>query len=141
MSVNPGVICIAKPGEDLCGDGWMYEGMSDRGLYSTVDGLGHGPLAAEASVAAVTSIRQNITGSPAEQIERAHGALRSTRGAAMAVAEILYEQGLVRFAGIGNVSASIVQGQETRSMVSQNGIVGHQVRRVTEYSIHGPSRR
>ena len=51
----------------------------------------------------------------------------------MAVAEILYDQGLVRFAGIGNVSAVTIQGEVARNMVSHNGIVGHQMRRVTEF--------
>ena len=54
-------------------------------------------------------------------------------GVEIAVAEILHDQQLVKFVGIGNIMASVYQAGGTRSMVSQNGILGHQIRRVTEF--------
>ena len=59
--------------------------------------------AARAAVAILTEYRAKA---PAEIIERAHDALRSTRGAALAVAQIDHPQGTVRFCGVGNIAGS-----------------------------------
>ncbi|HEY9812766.1 MAG TPA: serine/threonine protein kinase, partial [Candidatus Sericytochromatia bacterium] len=67
-------------------------------------------------------------------IEACHGALRGTRGAAIAIAEINYDQQIVRFAGVGNISGTIITSLESRSMVSYNGIVGHQLLKLQEFS-------
>ncbi len=76
----------------------------------------------------------NIDDAPlSDQIDFAHGALRSTRGAAIGIAEILHDQGLVKFVGIGNIMAAVCQDGTARHMVSQNGILGHQIGRVTEF--------
>jgi hypothetical protein len=61
-----------------------------------------------------------------------HGGLRSTRGAAVAVAEVSGSS--VRFSGLGNISASIVTPNESRSLVSHNGIAGHEMRKIQEFS-------
>jgi hypothetical protein len=39
----------------------------------------------------------------------------------------------VRYAGVGNISAVIVTGEGTRSLVSHNGTVGHQMRKAQEF--------
>jgi serine phosphatase RsbU (regulator of sigma subunit) len=57
-----------------------------------------------------------------------HERLRPTRGAALAVAAIDYAERTVRFAGIGNVAAWIVHHDGRQGMISQPGIVGHNVR-------------
>ncbi len=131
--VRTGVINLAKTGESVSGDGWYSESSSRRTVCAVVDGLGHGPLAARAAVLAVESLREHHDASLSEQIDFAHGALRSTRGAALGVAEILHDQGLVKFVGIGNIMAAVHQDGVSKSMVSQNGILGHQIRRVTEF--------
>ena len=131
--VQTGVICLAKPGEHVSGDNWLSESSGGRTLCAVVDGLGHGPLAAEASALAVESLREHRGASLAEQIDFAHGALRATRGAALGVAEILHDQKLIKFVGIGNIMAAVHHNGTTRNMVSQNGILGHQIRRVTEF--------
>ena len=128
-----GVICLAKPGESISGDAWMSESSGRRTLCAVVDGLGHGPLAAEASALAIASLREHVDLPLADQIQFAHGALRPTRGAALGVAEILHDRNQLNFAGIGNIMAAVVQDSKARNMVSQNGTLGHQVRRVTEF--------
>jgi hypothetical protein len=60
--------------------------------------------------------------------------LRSTRGAALAIAEIDFEQQSVRFAGIGNIAASIFSFTEHRHLLSHNGTVGHEIRKIQEFS-------
>jgi anti-sigma regulatory factor (Ser/Thr protein kinase) len=121
-------IVLAMRGEEASGDAWRH--IRD-GRYLTIvlaDGLGHGVDAARASRAATSELAPNAT--PDTLLERMHGALRPTRGAAAAVARVDLATGALRFAGVGNISASIVSGGSTRSLVSMNGTLGHNVRRI-----------
>ena len=133
QAVRTGLINLAMPGESVSGDAWYAESSSRRTVCAVVDGLGHGPLAAQAAVLAVESLREHHDASLTDQIDFAHGALRSTRGAALGVAEILHDQGIVKFVGIGNIMAAVYQAGTVRNMVSQNGILGHKMGRVREF--------
>jgi hypothetical protein len=104
-----------------------------------VDGLGHGCFAAEAASAAVRIFNGNTHLPPVEILQKAHGALRSTRGAALAIAEIKSATSLVRYAGVGNIAATVASGGATRSLVSHNGTVGHEMRRVQEFTYPWPA--
>jgi anti-sigma regulatory factor (Ser/Thr protein kinase) len=143
-SVHPGLsfgaVCIPKHGETACGDALdvIDDPGHGRALLLVVDGLGHGPDAARA---AATALRVGHAGahlSPARLVQQMHEALHATRGAAVAVLE-LSRQG-VRFAGVGNISGVILSpgGERSQSMVSENGIVGHQLRKVTEFTYEHP---
>jgi anti-sigma regulatory factor (Ser/Thr protein kinase) len=134
VPVRTGVICTAAPGEERSGDGWAVQRRAGLVRLLVVDGLGHGPLAAEAANEAVRLFRAYPEPGPAEMLERLHEALRGTRGAAAAVAEIVPGDSAVRFAGIGNIAASVRAADGARSLVSHNGIIGHQVRKVQEVS-------
>jgi anti-sigma regulatory factor (Ser/Thr protein kinase) len=129
-----GVVCIAKPGEDQCGDGWAIETLADGHVCAVADGLGHGPDAAKASQLALQCFRERSHRSPKEIVERVHEGIRSTRGAALSVAQVNREERLVRFAGVGNVAGLIIEGNVSRHMVSLNGTLGYQVHRVTEFA-------
>lgn len=128
-----GVVNLAKTGETVSGDAWLCESRGRRTLCAVVDGLGHGPLAAQAAQLAVDSMREHRASPLRELIDFVHGALRSTRGAAIGVAEILHDQSVINFVGIGNIMAAVHLNGASRNMVSQNGILGHQVRRITEF--------
>ncbi len=138
-AMTAGLVCLAKAGEEVCGDGWVHDEHADRALYAVVDGLGHGLQAAEASRTAILSLRDDQTIGPAGYIDRAHGMLRSTRGAAMAVAELVHCQAVVKFAGVGNIGAVLVGPQGSRHLVSLNGTVGHQIHRVKEFAYPWPA--
>ncbi len=62
--------------------------------------------------------------------------MRATRGAAVAVAEIHHGRGLLTYSGVGNIAGIILFPEEgvARNLVSQNGIVGHQMARVSEFT-------
>jgi hypothetical protein len=64
-----------------------------------------------------------------------HAALRSTRGAAVAVAEIDERAGQLRFVGVGNIACSVTANTGTRSVASMAGIVGHEMRRINEFTL------
>ena len=126
------VICTAIHGETLSGDGW---GVSEDGrTFCVVDGLGHGMLAGEAARVAIEIFHKHPGIAPGAAMERMHAAMRSTRGAAAAVVRVNSETGTLVFAGIGNISCIVMGDAKNQSLVSHNGTLGHQVRRVQEFS-------
>ena len=127
-----GVVRVPKRGENACGDDWRLVVDDGRAVLAIADGLGHGAAAAEAAHRAVTIGAERAREQPAMVVSAMHGGLRSTRGAAVAVAEVSGSS--VRFSGLGNISASIVTPQESRSLVSHNGIAGHEMRKIQEFS-------
>jgi anti-sigma regulatory factor (Ser/Thr protein kinase) len=132
--LEAGVVSLPMPGEEECGDAWVVEQQARRCLVMIADGLGHGPAAAEAAHAIVDVCRRHATRTPAEILEAAHAAARGTRGAAVGVAEIDRTKQVVRFAGVGNIAGVIWTTTGSRSMASHNGIVGHEVRRIQEFT-------
>lgn len=127
-----GGICTPFDGEEHIGDGWSAARNGDGFAVIVADGLGHGVDAEAPSRLAVDTFLASKGESPSRVMERAHDALRGTRGAAVAVAGI--DGAAVRFAGIGNVAASVITDATTRHMVSHPGIVGHQMSRVQEFT-------
>ena len=133
-----GVVCLPKPGEEVSGDAWASEHRDGGSLLIVADGLGHGPQAAQASLEAVRIFRENVHLSPTEIVEAAHAALLSTRGAAVGVAYVDFERQVVRFAGVGNIAGTILSPEGSYSMVSHNGTVGHEVRKIQEFVYQWP---
>lgn len=130
VAMSVGAVNVAKPGETVCGDAWSSAHGPARCWLVCADGLGHGPDAAAASVAATRVFDQHAEEGPERVLARMHDALRPTRGAAVSVAEVDLSARMVRYAGVGNISATLLAPGESRSLVSHNGIVGHEMRKV-----------
>ncbi|MET0334111.1 MAG: ATP-binding protein, partial [Rhizobacter sp.] len=82
-------LSVNAPGETVCGDAYAVQANGDKVRVIVADGLGHGPGAEEASQAAVKVFEAAAADSPPSQVlERAHGALRITRGAAVALVHL-----------------------------------------------------
>ncbi len=129
-----GAVSAPKPGEDVSGDAWSIKQRPGWALLLLADGLGHGRLAADASIMAV-SVFQSVTDATAmAAVERVHAALSGTRGAAVAVAQIDTRAGTVVYCGIGNIAGAIIRDDETRHMVSMNGTAGHSVRKIQSFT-------
>lgn len=126
------VLCTAMEGEKLSGDSWSISG--DGRTFCVVDGLGHGMLAADAAKVAIEIFTKHSDASPAAVLERMHAAMRSTRGAAAAVAQINRDGNTLDFAGIGNISCVLLSNEKRQNLVSHNGTLGHQLRRVQQFS-------
>lgn len=134
-----GGLSVPMPGEEFCGDAWVSAEKDGRLTLVVSDGLGHGHFAEAASKEAVLAFRDNPHLAPERLIHTIHNALRKTRGAAVAVAQIDPREQTLRFAGIGNIAATIFNSTTTtRSLISYNGIVGHQMRKVQEMSYPWP---
>ncbi len=129
-----GVVCLPLGAERACGDAWLIDRSTHRTLVVLADGLGHGFDAARAAEVAMHVARERCRNSPGQIIEAAHNAMRSTRGAAVAVAAIVPSENRLTFAGIGNISAVIVAADGAKSLASHNGIVGHELRTVREFT-------
>ena len=130
-----GAVSVPMPGEEACGDGWCHAAADSAVALMVADGLGHGPLAAEASHAAAQMFIRMAERSPSEMLAAMHGALKSTRGAAVAIARIDRSAGEVVFAGVGNVAATIVDADHgLRRMVSNNGTIGHIARHMRGFT-------
>lgn len=134
LPLEIGAVCLAKRGEEVSGDAWACHVSGDRSLFLVSDGLGHGPAAALASSEAIRVFHDHHPRPPGAIVDAAHGALRSTRGAALAIAAINFDQSVIHFAGIGNIAASITSPTEHHNMVSYNGTVGHEVRKIQEFT-------
>ena len=128
-----GAVCLPLPSEELCGDAWSCAHNDGRLLLMVADGLGHGPEAARASGAAVALVQPDSTFAPGAMLQLAHGALQGSRGAAVAVACLDGAGDELRFAGIGNISVSLHGSANARHLVSHNGIVGSNMRKVQEF--------
>jgi len=108
--------------------------------FNPADGLGHGLEAAEAAIQAVETFESTSALAPAAILELLHPVLRHTRGAAVAVADIDLDQRVLRFAGLGNISGGVFSARHSHQMVSHNGTLGHEVRKIQEFRYPWPER-
>ena len=129
-----GAVSLPKEGQEICGDGWAVQAVATGAAQLLVaDGLGHGPLAAEAAREGVRSFRRAAGAAPAEIIRRLHEDLRAGRGAAVAVATLDPLARRVAYCGVGNIAAALVTPGKIQRMVSLNGTAGHHVHKVQEF--------
>ncbi len=129
-----GAVCLPLPSETACGDAWDI-GVGARTLtVGMADGLGHGPDAALASEPAMAVVAGHTDLSAAQALQLAHKALHGTRGAAVAVARIDVDAETLTFAGVGNIAGCIFDRDARRHLMSHNGIVGSNLRKVQEFS-------
>jgi hypothetical protein len=123
-------VSTPAPHEQVCGDAWRVAERDGEIAVMMADGLGHGPLAAEAALRAACSFEEQAFAGPGAFCDRAHVALNGSRGAALAAAHATGP--VLRYAGVGNISGSIVSHADSRGMFSQNGIVGVQMRKAQQ---------
>ena len=129
-----GAISVPMIGEQFCGDSWFRRVLPQGQLLIVADGLGHGPMAAEASLGAINSVRDLAADLPSELLHRMHIAIKATRGAAVAIARLDEASNSITFAGIGNVAAAAVSPDGTmQRMVSSNGTIGRVARTIRNF--------
>jgi len=128
-----GVSQTALHGERFCGDSWALAIEGAALSMMMVDGLGHGEAASQAAEAAVNAFAAHPVAEPGALMEELHRAMTGTRGGAAAIARVDTAQGSLRFAGIGNISASLVSLESVRGLASHPGIVGVQFRRAQAF--------
>ncbi|HEX8170493.1 MAG TPA: SpoIIE family protein phosphatase [Thermoanaerobaculia bacterium] len=127
-------VCIPKPRETESGDTWAAAETGETITICVADGLGHGPIAAQASQAAVRVLDAHADAELPRLYEEMHGALRATRGAAVGIARIYASQRRIDFCGVGNIAGIVIADENVRRTVSQPGIVGHEMRKTQTFS-------
>jgi anti-sigma regulatory factor (Ser/Thr protein kinase) len=131
-----GAVSVPLEGEIECGDGWrLVEGAGCTSLF-VVDGLGHGAFAAEAARTAIDAFLVDPFAPPQEIMIRANGLMSKTRGGAAACARI--EGGNLSYAGVGNISGSLVAADKSQGLVSHNGTLGLNHRRHQQFEYQRP---
>ena len=121
------------PGQDECGDRDGVVSTPQGALATVIDGLGHGPEAADAAERALSCVRQVNRGeSLIEMLKRCHTALVGSRGAVMNLASFDSEEGTMTWLGIGNVEGRLLLRNTQSGYVRQNlllrpGVVGQRL--------------
>lgn len=129
-----GSVHIAKPGESVSGDNFAFKDINKNKMFIVADGLGHGYNAAEASSEAINGFQRYDKEIISDLLQDINGRLRALRGAAVSIASINPDSSVLRYAGIGNVNSVIVYPDlSSKTLISNNGIVGHDIRRIVEY--------
>jgi anti-sigma regulatory factor (Ser/Thr protein kinase) len=132
--VHFSAVNVPASGEIECGDAWQLRQIDGELWLTVVDGLGHGPFAAAAAAGAVSVFNEASFETPSGYLEAAHSALRSSRGAAVAVARADLRLHKLQYAGVGNIVGSIIdQTGKSRSLMSHNGIIGVEVRKFQQF--------
>ena len=116
---HAGAAMLPMAGMTDCGDGWLID---KSGLIVVVDGLGHGELAGDAARKAIAAARTSDP-EPRGVLLAMHEALRGTRGA---VGFALFcGEHVLRYAGIGNISATVMRTGSRVALISSWGVLGH----------------
>lgn len=131
-------LSVALAGELVCGDAWAVALHGNGASVLVADGLGHGPAAAEASQAAIDVFAAEPKAAPRKMLAAMHARLRSTRGAAVTLLQLDGDASSIRSSGAGNVAARIVSGDSDKSVLTQHGTVGLQMRSPDELALDWP---
>ena len=115
------------PGEQVSGDAYTVQQREQAVLLAVIDGLGHGPKAAEAAQRAVHTLAGWAGGEPAQVMRLLDDRLRGTRGAAVSLAVI--EGAALMWLGVGNVSGVVLRAADGRRdhLRTVGGIVGYRL--------------
>jgi negative regulator of sigma-B (phosphoserine phosphatase) len=127
-----GVAARAIPGEVEAGDLHVVAPFADGVLVAAIDGLGHGPEAAEAARAAAAVLQAHAGESVAALVERCHVALRRTRGAVLSLASFRATTGMMTWLGIGNIEGVVFRADPSarpprEAILLRSGVVGYQL--------------
>lgn len=134
-----GGLAVPIGGEIVCGDAIASVQTPTRTMILAVDGSGHGIEASKAAQEAGRIFVSHSSDSPAAILARIHDALKKTRGAAAAIAEIRPLSGVLNYAGVGNIAGVVMSAAGPRSLVSHNGTLGYVVTRIQEFKVIWPS--
>lgn len=121
-------------GEQVSGDAVYLHQCQNSHLVALIDGLGHGPKAHAAAMAAVEALDKNFQKELSDLFGAVHQACRGTRGVAISVCRIDGDAKTLHYAGVGNVSTRVFfTGAKPFHPTNTNGIVGRRLHRVKVY--------
>lgn len=117
----------AHPDENInvCGDTGLVQHHGDELFIALVDGLGHGSEAQKVAVSArkyltKASLKDNLI----DIMQGLHKHLKGTRCVVAAVCRLNQQSGLLKYVGVGNITAKIYASNPV-TFVPREGIVGY----------------
>jgi phosphoserine phosphatase RsbX len=132
-ALDCGVAGAPMEGEERSGDLAVFAPTAVGGLACLIDGLGHGPDAADAAERCAAVVKANAEAPAGELLELCHRELRDSRGVVMTAAWFDLERSLLSWAGVGNVDARLVRaGPQPREEVALvfGGVIGYRMPQV-----------
>jgi negative regulator of sigma-B (phosphoserine phosphatase) len=120
-------------GESRSGDVAVCVPTAHGGLACLIDGLGHGPDAADAAETCASIVRSHAEADVQPLLTACHEALVDTRGVVLTLAWFDLEREELAWTGVGNVDARLVHGgPESREDVALvfGGVVGYRLPKV-----------
>ena len=129
QSLEVGIAGHPSAGQSQSGDRCVLCAFPGGVLVGVLDGLGHGAEAYEAARLASETLVEHAQESLVSLISRCHERLRSKRGVVMSLASFLEKQGLMSWAGVGNVDGLLLRSdrraQRAREfLLVRPGVVG-----------------
>jgi anti-sigma regulatory factor (Ser/Thr protein kinase) len=121
-----GVIAVPLKGEAHSGDAWIVIPNESGIQIGMMDGLGHGPKAHDAAIQGINVAETSLNLNLEMRMKTVHSRLKSTCGASAFLVDV--QGNKVDYCGIGNVRAIISSFEKTRTLLSQNGTAGSQIR-------------
>ena len=129
-------LIIPKTGERVSGDAAIFRRAGDVVLFAVIDGLGHGPRAAEAADSGIAYLLEAaLEGDVATLMHGLHRSLAQSRGAAAMVCR--WQGGRLQGCGVGNVELATIRTRVP--VVLTPGIVGGSVRVLRPFEGPAPS--
>lgn len=128
-----GFVLVPKPNEQLCGDNLAIIEKGAEVNLLVLDGLGHGEHASEAAATAGTIFLETSPQHPTDMMRHVHQHIRRTRGAVGIAINLSGNSHKISYCGIGNIAGklfypdSATPGSGYKSIISYNGILGHNI--------------
>lgn len=117
-------LCVNKPKEHVCGDGYRIKRNETETIIFFGDGLGHGERAKEAVDRAGDFFFESNETEPVEILRRMHEGVRKTRGLVATIAVCSRKTNEWKICGIGNILTRVYAGLQYKNYMSYNGTVG-----------------
>jgi serine phosphatase RsbU (regulator of sigma subunit) len=111
------------------GDLHVVVAFTGGALVGLIDGLGHGPAAAESASTAVAMLEAFASDTVVALVQRCHEALRNMRGAVMSLASYRTRDSSITWIGVGNVDGVLMHsdGRRADAIASRGGVIGFQI--------------
>jgi negative regulator of sigma-B (phosphoserine phosphatase) len=129
-TLDRGEAGVPHEGEERSGDLAVFVPTAAGALCCVIDGLGHGPEAADAAELCAAVVRSSAHLPAVELMAKCHTALLATRGVVMTAAWFDLERSTLSWAGVGNVDARLVRsGPSPREDVALvfGGVIGYRM--------------
>jgi len=117
-------LVVAKPGEQVSGDGAAYIARPNSLRVFLGDGLGHGVDAHDAVEKAAALFERSKDEWPIDILRSMHAEVKKTRGLVGTVATYFFKEKKWYICGVGNIATRMQGSLLSKNCMSYNGIIG-----------------